>query len=256
MALLHIDFYSNILGRSVQTDVILPETAVPETGHPTLFLLHGLTDDHSIWQRRTSIERYADEYGMAVVMPSTRLGFYTNTHAGERYFDYISDELVHAVRRMLPSLSRRRQDTFVAGLSMGGYGALKCAFLRPDVFSRAASLSGALDATELVLDPMPLGRPFCWLDVFGPSEKIPGSENDLFHLAEACIKDRPEIWMWCGTEDGLFPANLHMRDHLRNLGYKLSWHEGPGGHFWKHWDHEILNVLKWLVPEREDEVCL
>ena len=256
MALLHIDFYSNALGRSVQADVILPETAAPETGHPVLFLLHGMTDDHSIWQRRTSIERYADERKIAVVMPGTRLGFYTNTHAGERYFDYISDELVHAMRRMLPALSRRREDTFVAGLSMGGYGALKCALSRPDVFSKAAALSGALDACELVKNPLPLGKPFCWQDVFGPSEKIPGSENDLFHLAEACMENRPEIWMWCGTEDDLFPANLRMRNHLRSLGYTLHWHESPGGHFWKYWNREIQPVLKWLTPGEEDEVCL
>ena len=255
LALLHIDFYSNALGRSVQADVILPEDGAPGETFQTLYLLHGMTDDHTVWQRRTSIERYADARRIAVVMPSTALGFYANTHAGERYFDFISDELVHAMRRMLPRLSPRREDTFVAGLSMGGYGALRCALKRPDVFAKAASLSGALDCTDLVQDPLPLGRPFCWEDVFGPAQEIPSSEHDLFHAAAQLKQNRPEIWMWCGREDTLFPANLRMRDHLIALGYVLSWHEGPGDHSWKYWNREIQHVLAWLTPGEEDEVC-
>lgn len=255
MALLHAQIYSNILGRSTEIDVVLPEDAAPESGFPTLFLLHGMTDDHSMWQRRTSIERYADDRRIAVVMPTTGLGWYTNTQCGERWFDYISQELVLAVRRMLPRLSRRREDTFVAGLSMGGYGALRCALKRPDLYSKCASLSGALDAAELVHDPMPLGRPFCWEDVFGPPEGIPGSENDLFRAARDLQENRPEIWMWCGTEDDLYPTNLKMRDHLRSLGYRLHYQDSPGDHSWKYWNREIQNVLKWLVPAEEDELC-
>ena len=255
MTLMHIDFYSNVLGRSMQADVVLPETAAPAEGYPTLFLLHGMTDDHSMWQRRTSIERYADERRIAVVMPGTHLCWYANTHAGEGYFDYISDELVRIVRRMLPCLSRRREDTFVAGLSMGGYGALRCALNRPDVFSRVASLSGAVDIFWLTQDPMPLGRPFCWEDVFGPREEIPGSEHDLFRAAEQLKENRPEIWMWCGTEDDLYPSNLKLRDHLRRLGYVLTYSEGPGDHQWIYWDREIQNVLNWLAPGEEAQVC-
>ena len=256
MTLLHADFYSNVLGRSVEADIILPEGPVPESGFPALFLLHGMTDDHTMWQRRTSIERYADDRCIAVIMPGTRLGWYSNTHAGERYFDYVSDELVHAVRRMLPALSRRREDTYVAGLSMGGYGALNCALNHPETFSKVASLSGALDPTVLVQDPMPLGRPFCWENVFGKPEDIPGSGFDLFRAAENLTDHRPEVWMWCGTEDTLYDMNLRMRDHLLRLGYKLHYTESAGDHSWKYWDREIENVLCWLNPEEEAETCL
>lgn len=256
LTLLHVDFYSDVLSRSVEVDVVLPEGPVPQAGHPTLFLLHGMTDDHSIWQRRTSIERYADDRHVAVIMPTTRLGWYTNTYAGERYFDYISDELVHNLRRMLPCLSRRREDTFVAGLSMGGYGAMCCALKRPDVFCKAAALSAAMDVVVLAQDPLPLGKPFCWEDIFGPVDQIAGSEYDLFPMAEKLTKNRPEIWMWCGTEDDLYPMNLKMRNHLRKLGYTLHYHESPGNHTWKYWNREIQNVLKWLRPGEEDEVCL
>ena len=236
-------------------DVILPEGGAPENGFPTLYLLHGMTDDCTLWQRRTSIERYAGEKRLAVVMPGTRLGWYTNTCAGERYFDYVSDELVRASRRMLPCLSHRREDTFAAGLSMGGYGAFRCALGRPELFSRAASLSGALDASELPRLENPLEGPAYWADVFGPVEKIAGSEHDLFRAAELCPRPRPALWMWCGTEDFLYGMNLRMRDHLRRLGYALSYTETPGDHQWKYWDREIQNVLNWLLPEEEVAAC-
>ena len=255
MTLLHVDFYSDVLSRSIEMDVTLPRAEAPQTGYKTLFLLHGMSDDHSIWQRRTSIERYADERNIAVVMPTTRLGWYTNTHAGERWFDFISDELVYAVRRMLPCLSRRREDTFVAGLSMGGYGALKCALKRADLFSKAAAMSAAMDIADGMRNPMPLGRPFCWEDVFGPADEAAGSENDLFRISAELAQNRPEIWMWCGTEDELYPSNVKMRDHLRSLGYALSYHDGPGDHSWKYWNREIQNILNWMLAGEEDEAC-
>ena len=256
MALLHMHFYSNALGRNVQADVVLPKAGAPTSNIPTLFLLHGMTDDHTMWQRRTSIERYAEEHGLAVVMPDTKLGFYTNTRAGERYFDFISEELPLAVRRALPRLTREREKTYVAGLSMGGYGALKCALAHPETFSRVAALSSALDIVQLSLDPMPLGSPYCWADVFGPRNEIAGSENDLFALAENLQENRPEIWMWCGTEDPLYEMNLRLRDHLKKLGYSLQYFETPGGHFWKYWDREIENAICWLTPGEEDVKCL
>lgn len=255
LSLLHADFYSETLGRGAHMDVVLPDGPAPEEGFATLFLLHGMTDDCTIWQRRTSIERYADERRMAVVMPGTDLCWYANTAAGENYFDFIADELPRACRRMLPGLTRLRERSFVAGLSMGGYGALRCALKRPDVFSRVASLSGAVDIFWLSQDPMPLGRPFCWEDVFGPREEIPGSEHDLFRAAEQLKENRPEIWMWCGTEDDLYDMNVRMRDHLRRLGYALAYSEGPGDHQWKYWDREIQNVLNWLAPGEEAQTC-
>ena len=253
MALLQVDFYSDVLGRGAQLCAVLPEGPAPAGGFPTLYLLHGMTDDYTIWTRRTSIERYAEDRHIAVIMPDTRLGWYANTHAGERYFDHISDEVVRFSRRLLPGLSRDREKTFVAGLSMGGYGALRCALRRPELFSKAASLSGALDAANLVLPDSPSAA--YWADTFGPAEAIPGSEHDLFRAAEELLKNRPEIWMWCGTEDFLYDVNLRMREHLRALGYALTYTEGPGGHEWRCWDAQIQNILDWLIPAEEVGAC-
>ena len=247
LALLQADFYSDILGRGAQLCAILPEGKAPAGGFPTLYLLHGKGDDCTAWTRRTSIERYASQKRLAVVMPDARLGWYTNTCAGERWFDHIADEIVWFTRRMLPGLSHRREDTFVAGLSMGGYGALRCALGRPEVFSKAASLSGSLQPATR---PRPQDAAY-WEDTFGPLEAAEGSEHDLFRAAALLKEDRPEIWMWCGTEDSHHPENLRLRDHLRALGYSLAYSDGPGGHQWKCWDAQIQNALDWLIPEEE-----
>ncbi len=243
-----------------EMDVILPQPTRGQIGVAeqtrrgkcqTLYLLHGMSDDHTIWQRRTSIERYVAEYNLAVVMPTTHLGWYTNMDMGLRYFDYVAKELPLACRALFPQLSERREDTFVAGLSMGGYGALKLGLLAPETFSHAACLSGALDAAEVCehpLDDNPL-----WRDVFGDPAKVRGSENDLLHMAGALPPEqRPRVFIWCGTEDFLYPQNLRMKARLEGLAYDLTYTEGPGDHQWKHWDEQIQNVLKWL-PLKEGE---
>lgn len=256
MVLMHVDFYSQVLGRSECMDVILPEIENASPGSlKTLYLLHGMTDDHTIWQRRTSIERYADDFGIAVVMPTTKLGWYTNAAYGEAYFDFISDELIRISRRMFPLLSHRREDTFVAGLSMGGYGALKCALKQPETFCKAAAFSGGVDAAALSTLPGNPEADFCWADIFGPDADIPGSENDLFAAAEALTANRPDIFMWCGTEDFLYEMNLKMRNHLRSLGYNLTYTETEGSHLWMYWDREIQNALRWMLPGEEEKPC-
>ncbi|MDO5324236.1 MAG: alpha/beta hydrolase family protein [Clostridia bacterium] len=253
MALLHVDFYSDALGRSTHMDAILPEKST-SPHWKTLYLLHGMTDDHSTWQRRTCIERYAEERGLAVILPDGDLKWYADTPWGERYFEFISRDLIQLTRRMFPRLSHERADTFVAGNSMGGYGALKCALKHPETFSKAASLSGALDAAALPHLPNPLADEAYWEDVFGPIDGIAGSDNDLFAAARACVENRPEIWMWCGTEDFLYDMHLRMREHLTALGYSLDSSESPGDHQWFYWDRELPHMLDWLL-EGEARAC-
>lgn len=256
MALMHVDFFSNVLGMCTQMDVILPQQTTGQIGmegtagstFPTLYLLHGMSDDQTIWQRRTSIERYVSDLGIAVVMPTTHLAWYTDTQYGYRYFDYISRELPEICRSFFKGMSDRREDTFVAGLSMGGYGAMKLGLRASETFSAAASLSGALDASAFATRKNVKTAAF-WEGIFGDLDQIPGSDNDLFALAEtlkASGKPLPKLFMWCGTEDSLYPQNTKMRDHLNALGYDLTYTETPGDHQWKYWDREIQNVLNWL----------
>lgn len=258
MALLHVDFFSDVLGMCAEMDVILPEKTEGQIGmegkrsdgkYPVLYLFHGMSDDHTIWQRRTSIERYVADYGIAVVMPSTQLGWYTDMYMGPKWWTYISEELPAICRAFFPNMSDKREDTFAAGLSMGGYGALKCGLLAPDTFGAVASLSGGVDAIDCATPKGPDDHAQLWLDIFGPLEDIKGSDNDLFAVAQrlsATPERQPKVYMWCGTEDFLYDPNVRMRDHLKALNYDLTYEECPGDHQWKYWDAKIQTVLAWL----------
>lgn len=258
MALIHCDFFSQVLGLSTSMTVILPQPAV-STGkpaarqrkHPTLYLLHGLSDDHTIWQRRTSIERHVEAMGLAVVMPSVHRSFYTDMASGYRYWTFISEELP-ALARSFFSLSEARQDNFVAGLSMGGYGAFKLALTYPDRYAAAASLSGALDMAQAAK----LGDPTWQAEIrliFGPPNRVAGSENDLFYLAKqvaAAKGPKPRLYQWCGTEDFLCADNTRFRNLAQTLNLPLTYEECPGDHQWKYWDQQIQRVLDWLPLRR------
>lgn len=257
MAFFECHCFSETLGMQVDIWVLLPQRTQRQIGmqgvvqgekHPTLYLLHGLSDDHSIWMRRTSIERYAAEAGLAVVMPAVHRSFYTDMAHGFRYWSYVSDELPRLMHQFFP-LSERREDTCVAGLSMGGYGAFKLALAQPERFGAAASLSGSLDMATQVETPQVdrVGEDLRL--IFGDPETIRNTEHDLLHLAaELASNDRPKpkLYQWCGTEDFLYEANSRFRDHAMSLDLPLTYAEGPGGHEWKHWDVGIREVIRWL----------
>lgn len=257
MALFHCNFYSNVLNLSVSMDVILPQPAASAQRNgkiPVLWLLHGLSDDHTIWQRRTSIERYVEPLNLAVVMPAVDRSFYTDMAQGNRYWTYISEELPALARSFFP-LSEHREDNFVAGLSMGGYGAFKLALTFPERYAAAASLSGALrNFAEDVRSEDPnweaeLTR------IFGDLSRFPGSANDVYHLAEQAARRGepiPRLYQCCGTEDFLYADNLRFKAHAEALGLPLTYEEGPGEHVWGYWDTMIQHVLAWL-PSRNGE---
>ena len=253
MALIHCDFHSDVLGMATQMCVILPERPLSKARraltakHPTLYLLHGLSDDHTIWQRRTSIERYAADLDLAVVMPNVHRSFYADMAHGRRYWTFVSEELPARARYLFP-LSAERKDNFVAGLSMGGYGAFKMALRCPAKFAAAASLSGALDMARNAGTKDPAWRREL-RDVFGPLDKIAGSNNDLLWLAGKVARSRgpkPALYQWCGAEDFLYQDNLTFRDHARSVGLAVTYEEGPGSHEWQYWDTQIQRVLAWL----------
>lgn len=267
MALIHVDFFSEVLEMSSQMDVILPQKTRGQIGvtnldetkkYPVLYLLHGMTDNQTTWQRNTSIERYATERGIAVVMPTCHLGWYTDMHIGFKYYTYIARELPSLCARFFPGISRDRRDTFIAGNSMGGYGAFKIALHNPDRFAAAASLSGGMDAAETVRKEADTFYPTLWEDIFGPADAVPGSIHDLFavsqKLAETTPKEKlPSLYMWCGFDDFLYGQNTRMRDHLNRCGYRLTYKETPGDHCWKDWDREIQDILDWFLTAGREE---
>ena len=284
MATINCEFNSETLGMRSFAEVILPQGKAGEAGarganrrYPALYLLHGLSDTYTVWRDRTSIVRYAEEYELAIVMPDGHRSFYVNMDKGLRYYDYMADELRRVMGALFP-ISPRREDTFVAGLSMGGYGALRIGLGRPDAYSKVASLSGATDAAALFkMNPESeeLAR------VFGGPDKLIGSDDDLFHLASKvaghdpakraakagkaaktgkAAKAEPEaakgpdalpdIYLCCGKQDFLYDMNVRFRDHLKGLPYGLTYEEEDGQHEWGYWDLKIRAVLRWLMKGR------
>jgi len=238
--------------------VILPERVRqdqtdPMAAFPTLWLLHGLSDDHTIWQRRTSIERYAMPLGIAVVMPAVARSFYTDMKHGLPYWTFVSEELPRIARSFFP-LSERREDNFVAGLSMGGYGAFKLALSHPDRYAAAASLSGALDIVRITSGTD--GEVSSEMqNTFGAPESVRGSRNDLLFLASELASSKrpcPALFQCCGTEDFLYQDNLTFREHTHTLGLPLDYRECPGTHDWGFWDEHIQHVLRWLPIHSPD----
>lgn len=256
MIFLETNCYSHSLMRRVEFNVLLPEckkssdaVGISEEKYKTIWLLHGLSGDQNSWIRRTSIERYAEKYGFAVVMPNVDRSWYTDTAYGAKYFTFITKELPEICRGCFKGMSADREDNIIAGLSMGGYGALKSALLCPDNYGFCISLSGSLDITRK-------GRP-CnlkeWKSIFdfnmeAPSE-LEGSEHDLFAVSR---KNRelgltfPKIYMWCGTEDNLNKVNHDFDEELTRLGVEHTFKESEGDHSWKWWDMHIESALAHL----------
>ena len=258
MALIHLNFHSDVLGMAMQADVILPQKNTSLIGmqtrdsetYKTLWLLHGLSDDNTIWQRRTSIERYASEKGIAVVMVNGERSWYTDMKYGGRFFTYLTDELPKICRNFFRGMSDKREDNFVAGLSMGGYGALKCALTYPDRYAAAASLSGAVDIAAYVEGKKELDDPY-WYSILGEFDKVRGSKNDLFALAESCAKSevKPRLFLWCGTEDFLLGSNRRLKAHLDALSLDNTYRESEGDHSWHWWDLHIQSALSFFFEE-------
>ena len=258
MILTEVKFFSDTLTLGSTMNVLLPQRPLAEMQKKplkkfrTLYLLHGHSDDHTAWQRWTSIERYAEGLNLAVVMPAVHLSFYNDMAHGGKYWQFISEEVPAVAREIFP-LSAERKDNYVAGLSMGGYGAFKMALTHPERYTAAASLSGALDI-RAVVNPRSDRNNRIWLDemrtVFGDLNKVPGSRHDLMALARKVAKGslRPRLYQCCGTEDMLHADNIRFREAMHDQPFDLTYEEGPGEHNWAYWDKMIQRVLTWMFP--------
>ena len=254
MALFQCEIHSAALEKSCALNAIVPQYYkgnVPgeRREYKVLYLLHGLSDDHSMWIRRTSIERYVADLGVVVIMPNIDRSFYTDMKHGLKYWTFISEELPGIVKQLFP-VSQRREDTFVAGFSMGGYGALKLALNRPDLFTAAGSMSSVTDIAVKFDDPLYTGWQFD--EIFGSPEALAGDGNDLFaSLKKAAAGTlKPRIIHICGTEDYLYPENIRMRDAFRAADWpEYRYEEHPGAHSWAFWDQYILTILDFFFKK-------
>jgi len=260
MILNEVNFFSEMLAIRSTMYMLLPQYSLAakkdKRKFRTLYLLHGYSDDHTAWVRWTALEKYVEGLNLVVVMPAGNTSFYTDMTNGKKYFKFISEEVPAVARNMFP-LSAARKDNYVAGLSMGGYGAFKLALTYPERYAAAASLSGTLDVRGIVkghgLREEKVHR-MEMQSIFGDLSKLPNSNHDLFKLAKMVAKDsvKPRLYQACGTEDFLYADNVRFRDVVRKLPLDLTYEEGPGEHVWSYWDMMIQNVLKWMFPNGKD----
>ena len=282
MAYLDVHFYSRVLGLTTTMGVILPEPdqgiGVTETVWdgveplPVLYLLHCMSDDHTIWMRRTSLDRYAAGRKMAIVMPAAGRSFYADQKYGLDYMKFLAEELPEIVKRFF-KVSEKREDTFVAGLSMGGYGAMKLALNYPERYGYAASLSGLLDLKAFSetrhytdIDDDAYMEKLRAADFetyrgardfklnFGSLKAFDGSKNDLVFMVNqlgASGKPIPKLNLSIGMQDYLYPTNVTFRKALDEQGIEYSYTEFPGVHEWGVWDRVIVDVLDWLPVEKQ-----
>jgi S-formylglutathione hydrolase FrmB len=263
MALFQIDYFSQSLRRKVPLAIILPCDAPPELmpnmpeKFRALYLLHGYSASYLDWLIGAPLEDLAGRYGFAIITPAGENSFYLNDEArGALYEDYICKELPDFCRRFFP-ISKKKEDTIIGGLSMGGFGAIHSGFAHPEVFGNIIALSSALITDDISTLKDGEGNAIApygyYRHTFGPLDKLPGSHNDPKALARKLIEENseiPNIYIACGTEDPLIEQNRDFHRCLQQLEIKHEYVEGPGAHDWVFWNAYILKGLAWIEEIR------
>ena len=267
MALIKIDFISESLKRTVTVNAILPADKFVRPGTPkpekkpfkTLYLLHGIFGNYTDWVTGTRIQRWAQDKNLAVIMPSGENGFYVDhpKRADQLYGEFVGQELVRFTRDLF-HLSDKREDTYIAGLSMGGYGALRNGLKYAETFGCIGALSSALVLDQAITStddsPMFFGQRSYFESVFGDLNTLEGSDNDPRALVlglQSAGKPIPKIYMACGVDDMLLEPNHRFRDFLLTQQADLTYAEGPGSHDWDFWDTYIKKFVDWLPLETD-----
>lgn len=253
MGVMHFEFMSDKLGYQTNIYVILPPCM--EKGNMPkgiLYLLHGGAGNGLDWIRNTAIERYVQPYDMAVIMPEVDGScFYADMKHGYPYFQYLTEEVPVAMEAMLPLL-RGVKNRYVAGLSMGGYGAFKWAFYKPDYFRAAANLSGVSFVVDLMADTSHglEGKSRIIECNWGTLEELKGSNSDskvwIDHAAEQAIR-LPKLFAAIGTEDFSYEYSQKYLKYCEQKGIEIHYEEMSGGHDWNVWDTMIQRFLSWAV---------
>ncbi len=260
---LNCHYFSKVMMTNVEINVVLPTPEGNEQitdkgkdsrydyegGLPVIYLLHGAYGDANSWMRFSCVERYCQEHGVVGVMAGVTNSFYQDTQYGANFYTYMTEELPEYITTLFP-VSKDREKTFIAGFSMGGYGALYLALSKPELYSKAASMSGAVDIVALRKAAMAgqVDSPFEWKYLFEDPDALEGTDKDLFELLKrdkekGCV---PKLYQSCGTNDFLFEVNRDAHKKFVEMGADITYKEVEGcDHNWDFWDKDIRCILDW-----------
>jgi putative tributyrin esterase len=262
MALLQVNFYSRALKKIVPFNALIPidSNEVPEQAETlkesmkTLYLLHGYSGNYTDWISGTKVQELSAKHKIAIIMPSGENSFYLDdTDKGELYSEYVGNELVEFTRSMF-HLSDKKEDTFIGGFSMGGYGAICNGLKYSNHFGRIIAFSSALitnriagisaDYSDFIAD-----YPY-YRRVFGDLNHLLGSDKDPEALIIGLkMKNQqvPKIYMACGTEDFLISENRKYHDFLASQNIDHTYMESTGAHNWDFWNEYIEKSIIWTL---------
>lgn len=249
---MRINFFSHALGKHHHFNLILPEQdehydmAAKPRLLPSVMILHGLSSDNNSYMRFTSAERYANEHNLAVILPDGDHSFYANMLYGHSYKDHILEVWRYA-HQIFP-LSKAREDNFLAGHSMGGFGVIKTAFENPELFGKACFMSSAANIERLLDYDWP---DFKMRGIIGDVNTAAGTALDIKKIVAdgvgaVGVDGLPELYMMCGTEDFIYEDNVEFKGFLESKGISFKYEEGPGDHDYTYWDAGILKAMQWM----------
>lgn len=247
MAWLNIDFKSDTLNMPVMLDVLIPQG---HGGYKTLYLLHGAGGDHSSWLINSRVADYVEHKNIAIVMPSANNKCYVNNVHGKAYSDYITKELIQKCESWFP-LSKEKEDRYIAGMSMGGYGAFYSALEYPKLYNKAFSYSGLLNILARYDKPQGLDM----YPVFGERKELIEDGKDLFTKVKQSRKQfndkehDTQFYIYCGLSDVRINMSREMYVHMKKYGYNVHSEEAEGNHSWQYWDKCIQKTIQIISQD-------
>lgn len=248
VAMRDVIFHSASLERDIPYRVILPKEVSANKRLPVVYLLHGGGGGFHDWSNYSDVGRFAEQ-GLILVMPEGNSSYYTNSsdRPQDRYEDYVIKDLITDVERRFPADAGRNSRAIV-GVSMGGYGAIKVALKHPEMFTFAAGISPAIDVPTRPFSIKRIGQWRQHRSIFGPWGGKIQHENDPYVLAErADPRTAPYLFLSCGEQEGLLPANRRLARELDNRHFRFVFRTSPGGHNWNQWDLQLPECFKSLL---------
>lgn len=244
MALFKGELYAKSLGMNVGLNIILTQDMY-EKEPKVLYLLHGMSDGCGAWTRWTRIEHYAKEYGYIVIMPEVHISFYMNMEYGGNYYTYITEELPMLCEKMF-GIKPDREKTYIAGLSMGGYGSMLCAFRNPQQYKACGALSAPCDIKARMEER---GRDEKWIKAIIGDKPVDES-CDLYKLTARLMDlapaKRPGLMLVCRTGDFLYEDNEAFKKYLETIYFDFNYEVWEGDHNWDFWEVGIQKVLRFF----------